>query len=656
MLHPLTQSFVDKWVNILGNVSNPKLEENWSQNFVACDEIIRRNQNGEASLKLISPSSTGTGKSQNIIHKAISLYGTTVGTLIVVMRTADADIIVNQIQEETSCDYVAAYHRNESTINGINVVENIGDAKKFQCLVITHAMFKVHLEKDKQIDALMMGNGKRAFIVIDEEINAVTSHSLGLRDCERYITVLEHINKKEKCNGLKQDIDWFKGVANRLSIIHNEEEGGNSTFVPLRGMPSEHITILGNPASDYTLSYAIDALKKADARKLNAGSILGGQPYDERNNRAFFERMTKAVESTTKFLTQWVYKGTDSYGAPYIHTASEILPNISMVIMDATASVNSIYKLYEKYNNNLRVLPKIECRDYQYVTLHIAKTNTGKEACGANDDKDTTQKQSSISQILNVISSACGDGEEILIVVHRGLEAYVRTYTDKIENKIIHVDHWGNLTGSNRYRNCTTIILFGLNHKPYFVSRNAHTLAKGAGMAFLETEQNKDEVQSIIRTSLCSEIIQAINRVACRKPIDEYGNCISTKVFLTLPLINNGNDASVIRNQISAEMPNIKIDDWKLDGKHNKMAERSSYAEAILLQLDNMLNDDIIEVEAYEVKFALDIDVKSWSKTIKSKSFINMLESSKFVMYEKKSIRSKGRSGKPILTFIRKNK
>ena len=62
-----------------------------------------------------------------------------------------------------------------------------------------------------------------------------------------------------------------------------------------------------------------------------------------------------------------------------------------------------------------------------------------------------------------------------------------------------------------------------------------------------------DDIQRGLQLSqITVSILQAINRIRCRRVIDEYGNCKSSKIYLLIP---HGDDGEEILNGICNEMP-----------------------------------------------------------------------------------------------------
>jgi hypothetical protein len=78
-------------------------------------------------------------------------------------------------------------------------------------------------------------------------------------------------------------------------------------------------------------------------------------------------------------------------------------------------------------------------------------------------------------------------------------------------------------------------------------------------------KEHKDVRELMIRRQLSVSIIQAINRISCRKVIDVDGRCSSADVFIVLPEGERGKD---ILSDIRRDMPQIQVVDWpfEIDG------------------------------------------------------------------------------------------
>ena len=70
-------------------------------------------------------------------------------------------------------------------------------------------------------------------------------------------------------------------------------------------------------------------------------------------------------------------------------------------------------------------------------------------------------------------------------------------YANSIKDRTIKIDYWGNLTGTNKYKDCNRVFLYGINHKPTYVHHNVHTVAKSPNLSFGESPTNKKEINAL---------------------------------------------------------------------------------------------------------------------------------------------------------------
>ncbi|MDB2562191.1 hypothetical protein N9X61_01155 [Sulfurimonas sp.] len=626
----IVDTFTNRWIENLGNVPSKALRDNWIQNFLAFDEVIERNENNMDAIKIVSPSATGTGKSQNIIHKCIDLANTDTKSLIVVMRTLDADEIAQQIKEGTNHSYVASFHSKQlSEEFDIQKHSQLIDALNTQCLLITHEMFKRAIagtnERDKLLD-------DRNLVIIDEEISAITTDSLELRDLENIIQLVGSTSDE----GLQSEMTGIKAITSMMKREYRQSAFMESlfkdkkSFIPVstNGIINAH----GNRAIDeskinleHTINFLMTTKKSPTAMALGTPS----KDLDEKILKSYIATCKRYRYIFTQFSYFLNSGGSDKEGVKNIsiNTASEILPDKSVLIMDATASVNSNYMLYQEYQANLKVLKRINCRNYKNVTLHAAKMTTGKDTITSNSEKYA-------QLLLNEIYDKTKEQDKVLVIVHKGLEPNIIKLLSNEDKKHVYIDHWGNITGSNTYKECNKIFILGLNHKPDVMIRNLHTLAKGAELAFdLADTTNQEELSRLKTTNLVAEIIQAINRGACRTVIDAEGNCPVTDIYLSMPTMSK--ESLAIRQGIISEMSNVSVKEWNILSENDrKLIASNSSAEAIILEIHNQLYS-ANAVSSNTIRENLSLTKDAFGKVLRKKIFQDALKEAGFEIEER---------------------
>jgi hypothetical protein len=87
---------------------------------------------------------------------------------------------------------------------------------------------------------------------------------------------------------------------------------------------------------------------------------------------------------------------------------------------------------------------------------------------------------------------------------------------------------------------------------------------------------------------LSVSIIQAINRVCCRRVIDTQGRCPSADIYIVLPKDKTGD---AILQDILADMPNIRVAPWafELDGPKVRKPRTGTSHEALITYMTNRL-------------------------------------------------------------------
>ena len=80
-------------------------------------------------------------------------------------------------------------------------------------------------------------------------------------------------------------------------------------------------------------------------------------------------------------------------------------------------------------------------------------------------------------------------------------------------------------------------------------------------------------------------ILQAINRIRCRRVIDENWNCKSSKVYLLIP---HGEEGEELLDGICTEMPLVRLHEWEFIWNDIVTNDnRTNFKEAIIRLMEN---------------------------------------------------------------------
>ena len=142
--------------------------------------------------------------------------------------------------------------------------------------------------------------------------------------------------------------------------------------------------------------------------------------------------------------------------------------------------------------------------------------------------------------------------------------------------------HWGAIDGKNEWQDYDAVALYGL---PYLdrIQPEASLIAikQWGGGKVTDTAEYQRDIDRLYWGHIAVKVVQAINRVRCRRIIDRQGNCSVTDVYLLLP---PKAQAANITKQIAKAMPHIKGRMWHSPVAKKKL-RRSSYEEPLLSYL-----------------------------------------------------------------------
>jgi hypothetical protein len=135
------------------------------------------------------------------------------------------------------------------------------------------------------------------------------------------------------------------------------------------------------------------------------------------------------------------------------------LTNFNTVILDGTSNIDMDYRLAKK------ILKMPFIRNYQNLHIHVAQETLSK----AKFKMSPEYKELLVNSIKDIAL-----GEKVLVLCYKEQEIYLRNHlSNDIKKKRVFINHYGNVKGSNKYCDCTAIILAGVQHKgdPYYFSK-----------------------------------------------------------------------------------------------------------------------------------------------------------------------------------------
>lgn len=581
--------FVDRmekhWAQNLANVSSEPLKQVWHQLArVFGQHILSHEEPEQAKQWTILQPPTGSGKTQGTIVYCWMLSEQPPewhpGVLIVTRLIAEADGIADKINEMSGRQVAVAYHSESK--KGISIDE----LEQWPVLVITHRAYELaldHLGAEGTIQktwpyfhAFSNGTfdslgGTRKLVIIDECLDIVEHSQAGLDGLRNTLGAIPHY----VVNKFPREIEAIKTVIGILELMQQETKGESvPETLLLKGV--EHIKELtGQNPPDLT------GLRRELRDKARFDRLIL-KMEDPKQNLRLKKIHDDRLKSLHYIFRSWSYYAKlDS--KPSMNTARLLVPEDvkGAVVLDATASSNVLYEIFD---NALVVQPPAGSRCYQNVTLHISRNHKLGKVYMRNNHKELC------ADLVSDLQPRLKD-RRTFIVCHKDVEPILASFGGSL---LMKTGHWGKVDGSNEWKDCDAAVIFGLPYRPDTWSANVFMACQGPQETqWLRNSERPFNGHADIRAELKTgqmivDIVQAINRVQCRKVIDRQGNCPATGVYMLLP---KGHLADQILQGIRHEMPGINIvEDWDYLGqKHKrKRPRRSNHETALIKYLENM--------------------------------------------------------------------
>lgn len=179
-------------------------------------------------------------------------------------------------------------------------------------------------------------------------------------------------------------------------------------------------------------------------------------------------------------------------------------------------------------------------------------------------------------------------GRRVFLCLHKQLEPNATTFAPSFE--AYSIDHWGNVDGRNDWQDFDAAILLGLPYRPDtwaidMMQAVRQVEAPGEQLKIGAHQKRNQIKQTLQNRQIAASIIQAINRIRCRRVVDEDGNCAEADVYIVLPRNKIGND---VLARIASEMPGIQVMPWDfdLDGEARNV-RKAHYVDPVINCMKN---------------------------------------------------------------------
>jgi hypothetical protein len=558
------QTFVDRmthfWSEPPFNMpTSPALLGGWR---VMADQyravIIGNLSHTQVKTSFVLPLPTGAGKTEGTcVYAALQAernvdHPNPVGVLIVTRLIADADKVAQKVNALAGREVAAAHHSENKLRESVMATYDV--------LVITHQAFMNAAQAfaahvPDRWNALHLWNrGTRSLIIVDEALaNAVDHNAVTSDDLDVALRAVPHHLREQVPLAIKV-LETLKAFLQRKE---EHQAPGAETVKMLWGE--------GSP-------------KHAEQIRKLRGE-LRAVPFDPAlYNEEASQTVDGILEDVETMLDGYAYYYRQ--GAQHsLNSSRYLLPEgmPGVVILDATAHSNLLYELLEGAVFVVPVPSRI--RDYGNVTLHIARTSAG---LGKTKMKET--KHLRLPRLAKELAEQIGPGRSVFLCVHKLAKDLAATFST--EALPLNVAWWGAVDGSNEWADCDVAVIFGLPYMdPRRAINNVFAVSGPQDDAWLQSppvyHQTANVLDVMMQRDVSASVVQAINRIRCRRVTDPEGRCETADVYIVLPRDWRGD---AILDDIRMNMPGINVAPWDFepDGPKTYAPRSSSAAEAVI--------------------------------------------------------------------------
>ena len=463
------------------------------------------------------------------------------GILIVTPLKIQATEIATQINELAGEHRAVAHHTDtpasSHTMNNSPV------------LVVTHSAYENRIRSTTEIGFGLANplrltewsGGPRRLTIIDETPAAVCFHRISLQDVGQMHGALRSVLGAEQQDQLLRVEGFYHALRAARETNENRE----------RFLVESELSCLN--AIDFVGMHSAVAAIDADEMQFGRKDGIEGARI-----RTQCRATLRGLANIQRLGWAWI---SQRRGVLLIHVSEPALPgeHPGGVILDATACINRIYDVLGERVVVTAAEPNL--RNYANVTLRVAANHVvGKESLTKNIGTVWPKVSLELAKLLPQES-------RILVCCHKAVEPFIKSYDAGFSN--LAVTHWGKISGLNDWSDYDTVVILGLPYLNPVVAAEMYMALQGqTNDDWLQSSQfrafgNHTDIREAIDNShIAMSVIQAVNRVQCRRTIDKAGNCARTNIFMLLP---NGRVGESIMSAIENEMHGIYMQPWKID-------------------------------------------------------------------------------------------
>jgi len=591
----VAQGFDNIWRKF-GNDSSDELIDLWHTICRTFNRVYLYNHYNTNKTYLNIPAPTGSGKTQLLKYYASEMVGqrSDIGILIVTNYISDAEEVAKDINDWSNSPYAAEAYHSSSRISR----EELYKFNDIQVAVITHENYiRNHNSSSTNHDVYQQlttfNNSDREVVIIDEEVNLINHIGVSKSSISTIESSLTTLVSRTSDDTAKQELHLARYLLNNYDTLFYKD--------------SQHKRLIGN--KNPLLQRVSSELKLTvdEVRKLFELTHLKNSIRNNVLKNINQQLDTRGIDTNAQnlkyLLDDNLYEYTNSYGYEY-RTSTLEYPNKSIAILNATANPDSIGI------PNLKTVKLSKVKTYEHVRLFKIKTDEkylGKnvfdklDASGGYEDVFNQMPETLCDLAQFDYDYEDGNNKESVFFTHQKVKEKLR-----IDSSNVTVDHFGNLLGVNKYRNCNNIIIYGIQIKPRYIYIDSlmHSIGVDALLS-----KNNDKLRDVAYADISADIVQAINRGICRGIIN--GKAPKMDVQLLMP--NNKQLSNQLLSFITKSMPGIQILDSAYQLNLTPPSKPVGRDEQFITAIDT--GKDVVNLKV--VKDASGFSKKMWERMLR---------------------------------------
>lgn len=518
----------------------------------------------------VFPLPCGVGKSEYIKYLIADALINKYGLIVVTDAVDRLNSYTNSKQNEQLAEYINRNRNSISILSADTILTEIRTIPLKQIvLMTTQRYFNLNRE---EITNLTLGQSyKRSKIVFDEKIYLLEVRKLTIKSLDNIAIALKEaldntVNQDDKQWLISQYSNFNYKLQDKLA--ENEQQNNDTkSFKREIYLNSDGLTISEDEAKFNALvekykyllkKYNPDILKdlKAINKLLFDGAVTSQKVKFKKTNKDYQNYFTVVTNNADKLI---------NIGA-------------KVFVLDGTAQISPEYKL--------NCVNMVDCsrfkKDLSKLTINIINVNTSKDRLTRAGDK--TEKL--IQAIINYIKAQPINIDTVFTY---------KVIENKFKNEFKNVEHFGNIKGTNQYRNVNNICQVGLNRWSeliYLLYANEIGQFNHPDKSFNHRIYDKEDIDNIRCRLILADIEQNLFRCKIRNS-DNSEKCTYTLICSTSEKTGIFENYQPLVNMIKARYEKagatVNIIDTPIEFKILKAEERNARNETYLQKFNKWL-------------------------------------------------------------------